>query len=453
MNSSILLAAVSGGADSLALLYFLRESGQRVVVAHFNHQLRPEADADEAFVRQTAEILNLPFLRGSTDVAAFAQQQHLSLEEAARKLRYRFLFHAARQAAAQAVVTGHTADDQAETVLMHFLRGAGLPGLKGMTPRTLLPAFDPQIPLLRPLLGWTRAQTEDYCHARGLVYRTDSSNTDTAYLRNRLRHELLPLLETYNPQIRQTLAKTATLLQEEEELLFQMTDSTWERVAVRAESGFVQFDLMQLEQLSPALRRRLFRKAAFSLRPALRDVDFSALERAASLQPETLAGGLKTFLEGESLYLAESASALPVDVAQVHGQWTVENGQTYDLGNGWSLTSKIMPAQFSFSTANSPFSDNFSAALDTGLIGDKLQLRAPHPGEHFEPLGMPGKTVKLSDLFINLKIPKRLRKNWPLICVETEIAWIPGLRMAEKFRVTEKTLRVTQLKLERQIKK
>lgn len=432
------VAAVSGGADSLALLYFLHESGARLIVAHFNHQLRPDSDADEAFVRQSAAALGLPFVRDSADVAAFAAQNRLSLEEAARQLRYGFLFRAARQAGAAAILTGHTADDQAETVLMHFLRGAGLPGLKGMTARTLLPAFDAEIPLLRPLLGWTRAQTENFCRTRGLDYRIDSSNRDSAYLRNRLRHQLLPLLAEYNPQIRQTLAKTAALLQEEEELLREMEDSAWQRVAVRAGSGFMQLDRIQLSQLSPALRRRLLRRAAFTLQPFLRDVDFEALQRAASLQPVELAGGLKTFLEGDALYLAQSESDLPLDFPQIHLPLSLTIGFRCDLGQGWFLSSESAPVC-------PPSLDNFSVTLDADLTGDTFRLRRPRRGERFQPLGMSGKTVKLSDFFINQKIPRRLRLHWPLLCVGDEIAWVPGLRPAEKFRVRGETRRVVNI--------
>lgn len=442
MEIPFAVAAVSGGADSLALLYFLRESGAQPVVAHFNHQLRPEAEAEETFVRDCAAALGLRFVRDSADVAACAARENLSLEEAARQLRYRFLFRAARQAGAAAVITGHTADDQAETVLMHFLRGAALPGLKGMTARTLLPAFDAEIPLLRPLLGWTRAQTEEFCRARGLPYRSDPSNNDPAYLRNRLRHQLLPLLAGYNPKIRQTLAKTAQVLQEDEELLREVEDAAWQRVAVRAGSGFIQLERAALLQLSPALRRRLLRRAAFTLQPFLRDVDFEALQRAATLQPVELAGGLKIFTEGGALYLAHSAAALPLDFPQLAAPRALAAGEICELGQGWWLSAEI-------SSARPPAADNFSAALDADCAGENFQLRAPRPGERFQPLGMPGKTVKLSDFFINLKIPQRLRQRWPLLCVGDEIVWVLGLRPAERFRVTEKTGRVLILRAKR----
>jgi len=442
-SGKILLVGVSGGPDSLALLHYLHRLGYPLIVASFNHHLRPEAEADVAHVQKIAEGLELPFVTASADVAAYAGVNSLSTEEAARELRYKFLFRAAREAGAQAVAVGHTADDQAETVLMHFLRGAGLSGLKGMPPRVILPVFDTEIPLVRPLLDWTRAQTEAYCREHKLPYLTDSTNTDTTYLRNRLRHELLPQLEKYNPQIRQTLAKNALALQGDYELLNELLDSVWKKTVTASESGFVAFDLLQLREMSPALRRNLLRRAAFALKPGLRDVDFEALERAATLKAVNLAGGLKTLMEGETLYLMEDETALPTDQPQVSEQLSVTSVQL-ELGNGWVLTCKPLNTDdWSLNT------DHWSACFDASLTEGRLQLRPVRAGDRFEPLGMPRQTIKLSDLMVNLKIPKRLRKNWPVVCVDDEIAWVPGLRMGEKFKVNAQTQQVLKLELKK----
>ncbi len=439
---TLIVVGVSGGPDSLALLHCLRGTGYPLLVASFNHHLRPESDADVAHVQKIAEGLGLPFVTDSADVAAHAAAYGLSIEEAARELRYRFLFRAARKAGAGAVAVGHTADDQAETVLMHFLRGAGLSGLKGMPPRVTLPVFDAQIPLVRPLLGWTRAQTEAYCRQHNLTYLTDSSNTDTTYFRNRLRHELLPHLEAYNPQIRQTLAKTALALQGDYELLAELVDSAWKKAVSAAGNRFVAFDLPQLREMSPALRRNLFRRAAFTLKPGLRNVDFEALDRACKLKATELAGGLRTVPEGETLYLTDDVSALPTNQPQVSNHYSVSRGQL-EIGNGWVLTCELDTHY------PSPVTHHFTAYFDADLTESRLQLRPFRPGDRFEPLGMPRQTMKLSDLFINLKIPKRFRKNWPVVCVNDEVAWVPGLRMGHRYRCTDSTRRVLILRLAR----
>jgi tRNA(Ile)-lysidine synthase len=468
-KAGLVLVAVSGGADSLALLHVLRGADYPLLVASFNHRLRPEAESDVAHVRQIAEGMGLPFVTDSADVAAHAGAEGLSIEEAARDLRYRFLFREARRTGAQAVAVGHTADDQAETVLMHFLRGAGLAGLKGMTPRVILPVFDAEIPLVRPLLAWTRAQTESYCREHDLDYLTDATNTDTTYFRNKLRHELLPQLETYNPQIRQTLAKTALTLQGDHELLAEMVDSAWEQVVSASGADFAAFDLAQLRSLSPALRRHLFRRAAFALKPGLRNVDFDALERAARLQAVDLAGGLKIIIEGNCLYLTGDEDKLPVDVPQISGQYSVSSDKAlpspvppaqvsggvaavegrsslYEIAleDGWVLTCETLNTE-DCSLNTDPFTAYVNADLSTG----SLRLRPFRAGDRFEPLGMPGQTVKLSDLFTNLKIPKRLRKKWPLLLVGDEIAWVVGLRTSERFKVTAAARRVLHLQIKR----
>jgi tRNA(Ile)-lysidine synthase len=464
-----ILVAVSGGPDSLALLHFLRASSYPLICATFNHRLRPEAADEVAHVRQIAENLGLPFVTDSADVAAYAAAEGLSVEEAARALRYRFLFRAAREAGAQAVATGHTADDQAETVLMHFLRGAGLSGLKGMPYRSVLPVFDlvpgaedplwagyAEIPLVRPLLGWWRADTEAYCREHGLSPIYDPTNADTTYFRNRLRHNLIPELENYNPRFKEALVRATLALQGDDALLAEVIDSAWQKSILEQGAGFVAFKKSALEKLSPALRRNLFKRAAFLLRPGLRDVDFAALERAAALQPVDLAGGLRLFYETGKIYLAAYEADLP------SADWPqVKDGKLV----GWELVTEIIIDENLFVQAREN-GDPFTAWLDAdslappahpaqfagqvaGVTEDRLRLRTVRVGDRFQPLGMPGASVKLQDFFVNNKLPKRARKNWPLVCAGNEIAWVTGLRLAHPFRVTEKTKRVLRLQIKR----
>jgi tRNA(Ile)-lysidine synthase len=440
------LVAVSGGADSLTLLHVLHRSGYPLICATFNHRLRPEAGDEVAHVREIAGGLGLPFVTDSADVAAYAGAEGLSVEEAARTLRYRFLFSEARKAGAQAVATGHTADDQAETVLMHFLRGAGLSGLKGMSHRSVLPVFDVEIPLVRPLLGWWRADTEQYCRENGLSPIYDPTNTDTTYFRNRLRHELIPQLAGYNPRFKEALTHTSVVLQGDDELLAEVVEAAWQKSVREQGVGFVAFEQAVLESLSPALRRNLFRRAAFVLRPGLRDVDFNALERAASLKPVDLAGGLRLFPEAGKIYLAVYEADLPsADWPQVSEQFPVVSGQNV-LANGWVLTCEPVLLDTDRWQLNT---DNWSAWLDADLAEGRLQLRTLRPGDHFQPLGMPGKSVKLQDFFVNVKLLKRAREKWPLVCVGDEIAWVAGLRLAHPFRVTQNTKRALLLHIKR----
>lgn len=453
----LLLMGVSGGADSLALLHLLHGAGCPLMVCHFNHRLRPEAEADAAFVAGAAEKLGLPFETGSGDVAAFAAENRLSVEEAARKLRYSFLFQQARAHAAQAVAVGHTADDQVETVLMHFVRGAGLSGLKGMLPRTILVEFDPEIPLVRPILDLWRADTEAYCREHGLAFLTDASNADPAYFRNRLRLSLIPELEGYNSRFKEALLRSSQALQGDFDLISGLVETAWSRAVIETGPGFVAFDRAALTGLTLPLRRALIRRAAFTLHPGLRDVDFEALERASSLPPTSvdIAGGLHLFNEGGRVYLAAPDADLPGgDWPQVTGDpsqvWEWEEKGRLELADGLTLKGEIreLAGDRSFTPGDLPDDSHdfipgdegwvaekgFSAWLATDPTGEGLRVRTPRRGDRIEPRGMPGKTVKLSDLFINHKIPRRLRARWPVVCVGDEIAWVPGLRVSERFQ-------------------
>ena len=192
-----ILVGVSGGADSLCLLDILIRLGYPVLVAHFNHLLRPEASDDARAVEGIADMLKVPLVLGEGSANDYAQEHNLSIEESARNLRYRFLFKRAEIHDAKAVAVAHNADDQVETVLMHLLRGAGLDGLTGMPYRALPNPWSETIPLVRPLLGIWRTEIETYCTERELNPVIDRSNIDTTFFRNRLRHELIPELDTY----------------------------------------------------------------------------------------------------------------------------------------------------------------------------------------------------------------------------------------------------------------
>lgn len=207
-----LLAAVSGGPDSLALLLALQDLSGRfgfsLTVAHFDHRLRPQSRDDLEFVRAICETRGIAFLSGEGDVRDAARRQRLGIEEAARRMRYQFLSFVAGEKGIDAIATGHTADDQAETVLMRVLRGAGVRGIRGMRPIATVPGGSQR--LIRPLLETTRAQTLAICAAAGLTPLVDPTNSDRAILRNRVREEVIPVLEGMNPAVRDALRRLAS---------------------------------------------------------------------------------------------------------------------------------------------------------------------------------------------------------------------------------------------------
>lgn len=449
-KDSTVVAGVSGGADSLCLMNVLRHAGYGVIVAHFNHKLRPDSDEDAGIVEQTVTRLNLKLVIESGDVRAFADEKNLSLEEAARVLRYRFLMDQARRFKAQAVAVGHTADDQVETVLMHFIRGAGLAGLKGMTYRTIIHTFDPQIPVVRPLLDTWREETVVYCAANGLRPRYDPSNASLDFFRNRLRHLLIPALESYNPRFREVVWRTSRSLAGDYETLARVMDNEWRKCVAQETADFVAFDATALDQRPVGLQRNLIRRAIEHIHPDETDVNYATLERAALFIGDekqrarmNLPGGLHLLREGLLIYVVAGNITLPIERwPQMPDESTtipLKIPSSVKLAGDWKLNCERWNiASLAMEQARTN-DDPFQVWLDAKGISDALELRVRHEGDRFEPLGMDGHVVKISDFFINVKLPQRARDRWPLLCMGEKVVWVPGYRPAHPFRLKETT--------------
>ncbi len=453
------LAGVSGGADSLALMHSLHRLGFRLVIAHLDHGLRPESTEDAAFVRQKADDLGLPFVGARVDVRAVAEREKLSLEEAARQVRYDFLFAQARRAGAQAVAVAHHADDQVETVLMHFLRGAALSGLSGMSHRRIMPIWDAEIPLVRPLLDLWREDIDAYIRDIGWTPRTDSTNSDTAYFRNHLRHELIPELEEINPRFRDGVLRMADVLGEEDRFLEQLADQAWSACFSGEAEGWVALSRPAFLALEKALQRRVFRRAVGRLRPDLRDIGFDAVERGLAFAAEPSASGqmdlaarLSLTALGERLVVKTWSAELPEDglplLLAEEFEGLLMPGNSISLSNGWSLALEETDLEGSGNVQDLP---PHEAWMDAETVSLPLTVRGMRPGERWQPLGLAGHSQKLSDFFINEKLPQHLRSRWPLVCSGEQIAWVVGLRPAEPFKVTASTLRILQLQIFRDL--
>lgn len=444
------IAGVSGGPDSLCLMNVLRKAGYHIIVAHFNHKLRPDADADANIVEQTAGRLNIASVIQSGDVRGYADAEKLSIEEAARIMRYRFLMEQARHFHAQAIAVGHTADDQVETVLMHFIRGAGLAGLKGMSYRTIIQTFDPEIPIVRPLLDLWREETIVYCGANGFRPRHDPSNASLDFFRNRLRHLLIPTIESYNSRFREALFRTSRSLSADYEILAELLDKVWKECAVQETAEFIAFDIAALNKQSVGLQRNLIRRAMESLHPGSADVSYATLERAANFVADSgqrmrmdMPGGTHLLREGTLVYLVAGDATLPIERwPQMPDEGTVISLKipgSVPLCGDWKLNCERWNiASLALEQAQSN-EDPFQVWLDAKGISDALELRGRQDGDRFEPLGMDGHEVKISDFFINVKLPQRARDRWPLLCMGERVVWVPGYRPAHPFRLTAST--------------
>ena len=453
-----ILVGVSGGPDSLCLFDLLNRLGYPLLVAHLNHALRPEAAADALRVREIAETRNVPFLLAEADVASFAESASLSIEEAARLVRYRFLFEQAHQYRAQAVAVGHTADDQVETVLMHLLRGAGLAGLGGMAFRMLPNPWHEQIPLVRPLLATWREEILDYCAERGLNPLHDRTNLDVTFFRNRLRHELLPVMESYNPAVRRILWRMAQTLRDDNAVMDEVVARAWETCLRQEGVGFLLFDLESLNRQPLGIRRNLLRKAIITLRSALRDIPFESVERAlmylAMPSPAgkcDLLAGLYLHSEQHNLWLATWEADLPTgDWPQLpaDGVFLLDVPGEVELSDSWRLSAEPVLDLDAARALVQENTDPFRAWLDVGSLTMPLHVRNRRPGEHFQPLGMGGRSLRLSEFMINVKLPRRARQRWPLVCSENTLLWLPGFRLAHPFRLTASTRQAVFLRLE-----
>ena len=443
-----IIVGVSGGPDSLCLMDTLRQAGYSIIIAHFNHQLRPEAGQDAHMVEKIASRLMLGCIIDGADVRAYAEQQKLSIEEAARNLRYHFMFRLARERNAQAVAVGHTADDQVETILMHFLRGSGLSGLKGMSNRSIIKTFDPEIPIVRPLLNTWREETIVYCAANGLRPHYDSSNDSINFQRNRIRHLLIPSLESYNPKLRDAVLRMSQSLKSDYSLLMETLEDAWRKVVTSVDEDVITFDADLLANHSIGLQRNLIKHAMHILRPNL-DVNFSTLERATNLIKDhtqstnvDLKGGLRMFREAGNIYVCTLNSKLSFNVwPQMPSTTPIQvsvPGQI-ELAGGWKLNCEHWHIPTLVKEQAERNEDPFQIWLDAERVPAGLELRVRHQGDHFEPLGMAGHSQKLSDFFVNEKMPQRARDHWPLLCAGDKIIWVPGYRPANSYRLTNTT--------------
>jgi tRNA(Ile)-lysidine synthase len=441
LTTERLIVGVSGGPDSLALLDVLAQlhSRDQLIVAHLDHQLRPASQSESDIVAKTAGNYGLSCYIDRVDVRNLAHRSDKSIEEAGRDARYQFLATVARREGTRFVVVGHHADDQVETILMHFLRGSGPAGLRGMQVISSLPGAS-DLWLLRPFLEATRDDIDAYCRAHNLSPFYDLTNTDITFHRNRLRHELLPVLEKYNPNIRQRLLEMGQIFAAEEDFITSVVGDVWANVAETGETGEIRLNRAGWQAKPLAVRRRLLRQSAFEVNPNRRDLSFRALESARQIA-ETGVSGSKADL-GSGVYLL-----VDYDDLLITGRWE-ESAIHFpqlpsdepiplpvpgivELRDGWRIE-----AQYSNSIDHELIlanTDPWQAYVDLNPF-EPLMIRPRYPGETMRPLGLGGET-KLKAVMINRKIPARARELWPIVAAETQAVWLVGHTLDDRVKV------------------
>ncbi len=416
-----LLLAVSGGLDSMVLVHLFQQLDYEIVVLHCNFQLRGvESFGDQQFIQEYTSQNGISFSFTQFDTEAFAKDYKLSTQLAARELRYSWFYEQLEIQKGDYVLTAHHADDNLETFLINLSRGTGLDGLTG------IPAQNDIV--IRPLLPFTRQEIEEYATQNKLVWREDSSNTSDKYLRNKIRHHLIPVLKELNPNFMNSFEKTQTYLQESQELVADAAIMVYQQVA-KEKDGDIYFDINQLLKL-PNYTSYLYQW--------LTEFGFTAWEDIYDLV--TNQSGKQVFAPQFRLIKDRDYLILsPLKLATDKQEFLIE-----------SIESKVnFPLNMLFSNVT-----EISATLNSAIFVDQEKLQFPlvlrrwNEGDVFQPFGMGGKSKKVSKLFKDEKLSLIEKENVWLLCSESQVVWIVGIRQDERFKIDSKTKKILKIAIE-----
>lgn len=450
------IVAVSGGPDSLCLLHILNSIKKRLdlhlIVAHVNHGIRVAESKKEAdFVRLEANQTDIPFEQLTVSVPIIAQEKSLSLEQAGRLVRYQFLKGLYKEYKANKIAIGHHADDQIETVLMRLMRGSGLQGLRG------IPAKRDQI--IRPLIECNRQEIEDYCKRNNITYFIDSSNTESMFLRNKVRNQLIPLLaKEYNPSIGSSLIKLQTIVQDELNYWEDITKQYLLDCIIEKSSSKIVLDIKKIRKIHVALQRHIIRKGIVLIKDYLADIEFDHIESIRELC---------LFNRGEKcINLPDNIKArksyYKLEIFYVGGRKKTKTTQ-YKIGNKWEfdlplLIDKEYPqVGIKMTTKLYNYSEKIKeqylnnkskseAYLDYDKLGLPLKIRNRRDGDCFKPLNC-GYFKKIKSYFIDWKIPQFKRGQITLVVDNSDsIVWVADYQIDDRFKITKKTKKVLHIK-------
>jgi tRNA(Ile)-lysidine synthase len=448
-----IVVAVSGGPDSVCLLHilYLLSSQWRLdlKVAHFEHGLRGRESRDDArFVEKLSRDFGLGFSIEHGNVRAFARREGIGIQEAARILRYEFLERVRTATGSTYIATAHTADDQAEEVLLRLIRGAGLPGLSGIP-------WVRDNHIVRPLLGVTRQQILDYLKAHGIPFVTDQSNNSRAYLRNRIRRDLLPLLaKDFNPAIVHTVNRTAEMLAEDHQLLEMLAKKAYhDSLSYPSRDGELAFSVKKIKGHPGPIRRRIYRIALRNLKLFNGRVKASHLlgvdklvttskDPCASLR---LPGGALAYRCYEELFI----SAADAEERFLNSNNKGRSIRVTGLGH-WPAPHGKGHVEISLSDVTSDFRSRNRREylrplwLNPDAVKFPLDLRTRRPGEIFWPLGAHG-PFKLKKFLISSKIPRGIRDSLPLLVSGKEVVAIVGVEISHPYRLFQTSRKALSL--------
>ncbi|MFO8112427.1 MAG: tRNA lysidine(34) synthetase TilS [Desulfosalsimonadaceae bacterium] len=442
------LVGVSGGPDSVALLHVLlelgRESRYQIGVAHVDHGLREKASKrDAAFVEDLAKKRNVPYYIKRIDLAAARKKTGGNLEEAGRDARYRFFHETADRYGFDRIAVGHHLEDNAELILMNIIRGSGPTGMSGIAPV--------RGRIVRPLLHCRRSDIQLYLNAKKIPYVHDESNDNTRFHRNHIRHCLIPALEQYNPSVVENLHRLGQITGLESRWIDEWIAPVFDAAILERSNGRLVLDVEKTGGLHAALKRRMIRNALLAVKGNLRRIGYAHIDAVIGLLEKPAPSGrldlpdrvrvtrcnASLVFTAENQSLRSPALAGRASVFSEYEYWVTEKEAVSgridipEAGVHMVLTRMAAEDMDVLPSGN-------TAALDWDRLVFPLSIRNMRPGERFMPLGM-RRTQKLKNFFINNKIPAYKRGRIPLLQSGTQVAWIAGLRIDDRFKITRET--------------
>ncbi len=443
------LVGVSGGPDSVVLLHVLHRLAEELRlclgIAHFHHNIRGrDADVDASFVNKLSQKLNIPFYY-KKNTENQTRKTKRSPEERLRDARYAFLQNTARDHNFDAIAVGHHADDNAEQILLNLLRGSGPLGISGISPV--------RENIIRPLIRVTRDEIFSYLEGYRLDYRMDPTNTDERFLRNRVRHELIPVLKArYNPNLTDTLCRLGSVIHADNDWLDQLVESIWSRVSIHEEPGRIVLSVSELSRQHPAARRRLIRRAVWRLKRNLRKIRYAHVDAVMDLIQAPHPGRLdlpdriRVSCRAAELVFEKGIQSLRITgdtdepIRQIDFTYRFFENDISDRPLYIEeMDCFLVLSKMACRPDHDPEKEGSHAAFfDWDRLSFPLTLRRSRPGDRFMPLGLGG-TQKLSDFFINRKIDRRRRSAIPVLVSGHDIVWVVGQQIADFAKITGST--------------
>jgi tRNA(Ile)-lysidine synthase len=444
-----IVVGVSGGYDSICLLHVLYSISDEFKIklypVHINHMLRgQEADRDEQFVEDFCNSLGLEPIFFKIDVAKLAQSDKISLEEAGRKARYDAFDRVAGQKGASKIAVAHNRNDQAETVLMRIIRGAGLEGLRGMSYK--------RDNIIRPLLGIDRKSIEEYVHNHGLHSITDSSNLETHYFRNKIRLNVLPAINSAaGADVSEHLLRLSAIAATEDDFLQDTSQRLYDTIVRSREAGKLELDLEPIKQLHPAMQNRVIRLAIKEVSGELKGIEYVHVEQIISLINDGRTGASIDIPSGLRAVRSYETLSITTQQRAVNPQFEKKlaiPGQTFIEEINVTVNSEIInvPLNKTCKQYETENKENNSKYFDYEKINKDITIRNRLEGDLFKPIYSNG-TKKLKKYFIDCKIPRDMRDKMPLIATGKEIIWIVGNKTSDNYKVTDNTKIMLKLKI------